>query len=658
MRTKSVVSLLVLFALSYLCVPAPTRAGDDWPPISADELTLKDNPASLGSQAMILYREQICDGTSSSENHYYRVKIFSDEGKKYADVEVPFLKGSQNVQNIRARTTHPDGRVIEFDGQVYEKLIVKVGGLRVLAKTFTLPDVSPGSIIEYRYRIQRDSDYVYGATWPVEGELYTKRARFVYKPFQGVVRASLIWRTVHLPANVKPEKQKDGSYALEVSDVAGLPKEEYGLPEDDLRGHIEFVYTDIERSNNADDFWNKVAKNWADENDHFIGKHAEVRQAAEQAFSPNDPPETRLRKLYARAQQIHNTTQEENDKTAQEEKREKLKDNSNVADVLKHGAGSGFDINRLFVGLAQAAGFDAGIVWVAPRNQAMFDKGLQDEKELQADIAWVHAGERDYFLDPATTLCPFGMLPWYEDSVTGFRPTKQGAAWMAVPGTPGEKSATERSAQLVFEDNGWLVGPFDARFTGQRALQYREDTRQEDEAGQRKFILNEIKYWFPSNAKFEITSITGWDKADEPIEVKGNLRLPGMFQSAGRRVLMTMGLYDAGRPQLFEHASRQQPVYFSFPYEEADDVTIRLPQTFRVETIPPPQTLEPGGKLHYEISEKQEGDTIHFQRKLVVGGILYQVGSYAGIRKFFSTAKADDDQQAVLQPQAVSAGRQ
>jgi hypothetical protein len=229
---------------------------------------------------------------------------------------------------------------------------------------------------------------------------------------------------------------------------------------------------------------------------------------------------------------------------------------------------------------------------------------------------------------------------------------------MAVPGTPGEKSATERSAQLVFEDNGWLVGPFDARFTGQRALQYREDTREEDEAGQRKFIANEIKYWFPSNAKFEVSSITGWDKPDEPIEVKGNLRLPGMFQSAGRRVLMTMGLYDAGRPQLFEHASRQQPVYFSFPYEEADDVTIRLPQTFRVETIPPPQTLEPGGRLHYEISEKQEGDTIHFQRKLIVGGILYQVGSYAGIRKFFSTAKADDDQQAVLQPQAVSAGRQ
>jgi hypothetical protein len=633
------------------------RAADDWPPISPQELALKDNPSSLGSQAMILYREQVCDGTNSSENHYYRVKIFTDEGKKYADVEVPFLKGLDNVQGIRARTIHPDGQVVEFDGQVYEKLIVKVGGFRVLAKTFSLPDVSPGSIIEYRYRIQRDSGLVYGATWSVQGEIYTKRAHFAYKPYQGVVREALIWRAVHLPANVKPERQKDGSFALEVSEVAGLPKEEYGLPEDDLRGHVEFTYTDIERSNNADEFWNKVAKKWADEQDHFIGKHSEVRQAAEQAVSPNDPPETKLRKLYARAQQVHNT-QEETDKTAQEEKRENLKDNSNAADVLKHGSGTAFDINRLFVGLAQAAGFEAGIVWLAPRNQAMFDKSLQDEKELEDQIAWVHAGDKDYFVDPATALCPFDMLPWYEDSVTGLRPTKQGAAWMAVPGTPGPKSATERSAQLVFEDDGWLVGPFVARFTGQRALQYRQDTRNEDEAGKRKFILNEVKYWFPMNAKFEVTSITGWDKLDEPIEVKGSLRLPGMFQSAGRRLLMPMGLYEAGRPQLFEHTSRQQPVYFPFAYEDSDDITVRLPQMLRVETIPVAQNVDPGGGLHYEISAKQEGDTIHFQRKLVVGGILYQVGYYGGIRKFFGTAKADDDQQAVLQPQAVAAGRQ
>jgi hypothetical protein len=74
-----------------------------------------------------------------------------------------------------------------------------------------------------------------------------------------------------------------------------------------------------------------------------------------------------------------------------------------------------------------------------------------------------------------------------------------------------------------------------------------------------------------------------------------------------------------------------------------------LPSGFHAETLPAPLTVEPGGELRYSISAKQEADAIHVQRRLVVGAILYPVSSYSGLRHFFSTAKADDEQQLVLQ---------
>src|SRR5271154_5739274 len=141
--------------------PRPSSAGDDWLPISPADLALKDNPASPGAHAMILYRESDMDSKEACVREYSRVKIFTQEGTKEANIEIPFLKGQTDIKDIRGRTIQPDGTIINFDGKIFEKTIVKVSGLKYLAKTFTLPDVHPGSIIEYKFRKQNDPNYYF-----------------------------------------------------------------------------------------------------------------------------------------------------------------------------------------------------------------------------------------------------------------------------------------------------------------------------------------------------------------------------------------------------------------------------------------------------------------------------------------------------------------
>jgi hypothetical protein len=95
----------------------------------------------------------------------------SEEGRKYADIEIPFFKGAGGVRKIQARTIRPDGSVINFDGKIYEKTIVKAKGVKYLAKTFTLPEVQVGSIIEYRYTHDIDPNFV--SAWILSDELFT-----------------------------------------------------------------------------------------------------------------------------------------------------------------------------------------------------------------------------------------------------------------------------------------------------------------------------------------------------------------------------------------------------------------------------------------------------------------------------------------------------
>jgi hypothetical protein len=642
--------LILLWAAASPLGSTPARASAaDWPPIAPDELALKDNPASPGSLAMILFREEIVNSKDSSETYYYRIKIFTEEGKKHADIEIPFEKGLSGVKDIHARTIHPDGKVIDFTGQAIDKLVVKSGDAKILAKTFTMPDVTPGSIVEYRYRIQRDSDLLYNILWRIEEDIYTKRAHFVFEPYRGDNAPSLLWRIAHLDSGIAPQKQKDGSYSLEVHDIPGVPDEDYMLPEDEIRGHIEFIYSDEEHPKDAKVYWDAVAKARFQHQDEFVGKRGSIRDLANKLITNDDSPEQKLRKLYARAQQIHNLDSDP-EKTSQEAKRDKTKDNNNVDDVMKHGAGDSADIDYFFLALAQAAGFDSGIVWIAPRNERRFDPSAQDRRMLDDFVVWAHAGDEDYFLDPGASLCPFGTLPWYETSITGMRPTKQGAVFMKVPVADGADSAVARRAQLKLdESDGSMSGTLYVSYTGQNALARRRDALNEDETGKNKIITDEVKSWFPANAKFDLTAVTGWDKPDSPLQVEGKLTLPGVAESVGRRVLLPLGLYEAGRPQIFQTASRKQDIYFHFPYAEQDDITLQVPQGWHAEALPAPAVISPGGQLRYEISAKQEGDALHVQRKLIVGGILYPADSYGAVRKFFGSAKEGDETQLVLQ---------
>src|SRR5579863_10413178 len=78
---------------------APQLRADDYPPISPEDLALKDNPAQPGADAMILYRDNVVDATKvreggDADQEFFRIKIFTKAGISRADVKVPYEKGN------------------------------------------------------------------------------------------------------------------------------------------------------------------------------------------------------------------------------------------------------------------------------------------------------------------------------------------------------------------------------------------------------------------------------------------------------------------------------------------------------------------------------------------------------------------------------------
>src|SRR5579863_6413870 len=110
-RTSCRLATIVVIMTAAFCPPT-LQAGDGFPPVNPEELKLTAEPLAQGASAIILYRRVDRDDSGSArarEKNYYRIKILTEEGRRYGNIEIPFLKGVDEVVQIQARTIKPDG---------------------------------------------------------------------------------------------------------------------------------------------------------------------------------------------------------------------------------------------------------------------------------------------------------------------------------------------------------------------------------------------------------------------------------------------------------------------------------------------------------------------------------------------------------------------
>jgi hypothetical protein len=662
----------LLFLNSFLLavgLALPAQAKDEkyvWPPITPEELAMKDDPTNPGASAILLYREERADDEKRYEINYYRIKVLTDEGKKYADVQIPYLEGAVEVEDIRACTVRPDGSAVDFQGQIFDRVVVKAKKLRFLAKAFTLPEVQRGSIIQYSYRSRWKQDFadvwkhpqnyiidqvasLPTAHWNVQHELFTRRARFSLRPLPGV---RLEWVWMGLANDHGPSRQPDGTVQLEVENVPAFQEEEFMPPESALKSCVDLFYV-LGLFSGAESFWGKVGNQRAEIFEKFIGDFKSIKRLVAVTVKPDENVETKLRKLYLRAQQIRYLSYEAL-KTEKETKREGLKENKNVEDVLERGYAAANEINLFFAALARAAGFDACVVEVAARGRGFFRKQVLDVSQLSALVIRVKVGAKDYYLDPATRFCPFEFLPWEESGTQGLRVDKSGTVFVTTPQPSSAEALLVRKATLQLDSEGNLQGEVQVTFTGQEGLQRRLQNREADEAGRRKALEDEVREHLPAGSTVELTNKPDWERPEEPLRAEFHIKTPNFGSSTGRRLLLPLAVFQANTKYPFQTTKRVHPIYFSYPFQTLDDITLEVPKGYEVESLPAPRSKE-FPFCRYGISRRSEGGKLRLERRLVMNGYFFHVQGYSALRVFYDAVRAGDEEQVVLK--AVEGGQ-
>ena len=333
---------------------------------------------------------------------------------------------------------------------------------------------------------------------------------------------------------------------------------------------------------------------------------------------------------------------------AQEElKKEKLKDNEGLKEILRRGYGDRSDITLLFAAMARAAGFDASILLVSSRKDRFFEKVVLSSRQLDSEIVQVNLGGKDIYLDPGTKYCPYGLLRWWRTSTMALKPGKKTAIFTVVPAFNYEKAQTRRNAVMALDDGGNLKGELTVQFQDLEALEHRLDASQEDQAGREKDLEEEARTWLPNTAIVKFKEAQGWEDTDKPLTAVFTVELPAYASVAGKRLLIPASLFQLKHRDAFNHPDRKYPLYFPYAFTELDTVRFKIPSGFSMESVPQQQDARLP-YASYRSASQMENNELVTRRVLYFNVIFSDVPKFPELKEFFGKVQAGDEQQAVL----------
>ncbi|HEY4900671.1 MAG TPA: DUF3857 domain-containing protein [Terriglobales bacterium] len=358
-------------------------AGTDWAPVNPAELQMKDLSEQPGAPAFVLFHEEIDNDQQGSHSTYMRIKVLSEAGRKYADVQIPYYKEAFTISDIHGRTIHPDGSIVEFQGKPFDKVVVKSKTLKVREKSFTLPDVQIGSILEYKYTLRSENSMLWPTRWTVQSDIFQRKEHFKFVPYAGRIQmehgevGSGLAYTWLLPKGAEVKNTRD-NYELDVANIPAFIEEEHMPPPQRFKYYVRFYY---KRVSNTDQFWKDEGKYWNSDTEKFLGKKHGIAEAVAWIVSPSDTPEQKVKKIYAYVAGLDNLSFKPQ-RTEQEQKVLGVKDNRGVEDVLRQRSGGRQEITLLFVALCGQLAFLRTLFSLATAARMYF------RKRTSASISW------------------------------------------------------------------------------------------------------------------------------------------------------------------------------------------------------------------------------------------------------------------------------
>ncbi len=631
----------------------------DWREVSPAELQMKTSQVEPNADAEAIFWEvRLDDGSSEdlSRSHYVRVKIFTERGReKYSKFDIPFYKGLK-IKDLLARVIKTDGSIIEIKkDDIFEREIVKAGGIKIKAKSFAVPNIEPGVIIEYRYKEVISNSGARGLHLEFQRDIPVQNLSYYYKPYN---KRDPDYQSFNF-TDTKFVKDEKGYYLAKRTNVPAFKEEPRMPPEESVRpwmllqgtslslidaSGFSISYT-IKDPSNPSSYWGSVGAEQSGLVKFMNKPNGDIKKAAIEITASATTSEEKLRKLYEFCQtQIKNTSF---DASLTDDDRRKLPATKSVADVLKRKSANSQYIDLLFGSMANSLGLETRVAFSADRSKMIFNPEMTNQSFIHPAAIAVQIGNDWKFFNPGVSLLPYGMLVWYEEDVWALLVGEDKFVWIKTPISGIDKTNVKRTGKFKLLEDGTLSGKVRLDYSGQMALDYRLENYDESANKLEDNLKEGIKSRI-STAEISNLSIENLTDPSKSFSYSYDVLIPNYAQKTGKRLFLQPGFFEYGENPIFSTDSRKYDVYFHYPWAENDEIQIDLPQGFALDNADAPAEIADPQKislLNVYIGIDKKSNSLIYKRKFHFGNgglILFPVGTYKPLKSLFDAFhKAD-----------------
>ncbi|HSK71090.1 MAG TPA: DUF3857 and transglutaminase domain-containing protein [Pyrinomonadaceae bacterium] len=639
----SIFSLLLIFSQAIFA------SNNNWREVSQNDLQRKTSKVEPDADAEAIFWEVRVDDSTEDlvMKHYIRVKIFTERGReKYSKVDIPFMKGIK-IKDIMARVIKPDGSIVELaKTDVFEREIAKADKIKVKAKSFAVPNIETGVIVEYQYKEVILRGWANNMRMTFQHDIPIENITYYFKP-----SSNTRYLTFNMSDN-KFIKDKNGFYRATMENVPAIKEETQMPPEDEVRSWLLLYYWDNLKGDSSD-FWSRAGGEIVSAFDikDTLKPGKDIKTAAAEITAGASTDDEKLAKIFDFCKtKVKNITF---DTTLTDEQKEAIKPSKSATDTYKKLQGTDDDINELFASLATASGFEARLAFGGDRSEKFFNPSQAHLSFIHFAAVAVKVGGRWKYYDPGNPFVPYGMLSWNEEDTSVLLLGYKDYITTTTPISGTDKSVAKRTGKFKLLEDGTLEGSVKIEYTGQLSYRYKMDNYKNSTTKREEDLKEAIKGQI-STAELSNISIENVSDPQKPFIYQYKVRVPNYAQKTGKRLFLQPGFFEYGKNPLFSTATRKYDIYFHYPWAEEDSIEIELPKGFDLDNaerpvpIADPQRI---GLLDIDIRIDNANNVLKYNRKFHFGGgglYLFPVSAYQAVKGMFDAFHKSDSHTITL----------
>jgi len=639
MKKINFITILLLIVFSGFSQSKPMK----WGKVSKEEIELQTVTYEPNATAVMLC--SFGDLSFGSSNiliqKHFRIKILTEEGKKYANQSIIYYGELDQITGIKAQTINFDeaGKEVitklETSDFFEEKIDADYSKLN-----FTFSDVKVGSIIEFKYTLNT-KNITFLDAWIFQSEIPTLKSKF-----NAIFPANLIY-TYNVFYQGDRLLKKYGATTSSEWELTNLP----GLSDDDYVYNI-YDYAELLQFQLAG-YYTKSATNAMDGSyetkkfavtlDKFAETIIDITGASNYLFfssKTKDIVQNLIADCSTNSEKIIKIYTYVNSNYKWNNVYSKYTENS-LTDLLDKKAGNSAEINLLLIAMLKEADFTVYPLLISEKTHGKISKDYPMISAFNNIIAVVKIGNYYQMLDATDSYRPYNLLSINDLNFYGLLLDKKEYKWLDISIPENSKQAIDIKIDISKPEIQTYNIEF--KFDGYFGVEQRKNYVTKADNFLSENITNYSDFIVDSIVTENLNNLT------ETFKVKCYLHKNENTIFNTDIVYYQPFIFSKNSQNPFKQDKRNLPIDLAFKYSDELTMKIYFPDNYIIDEIPKTKNsklIDNTGSFSY--SAYKVDNYVKIESKISINETLFFASEYADLKTFFAEIVAKYNEPIVL----------